>query len=67
MLLGEEAYARAGESLAFARAPSLAAGDAYPGARDAVVVGSDRFDRDADPAALRENAGSVHIVTDLGY
>ncbi|HCH65058.1 MAG TPA: hypothetical protein DFR83_19800, partial [Deltaproteobacteria bacterium] len=67
MLFGEEAYARAGEALAFARAPSLMTDGAYPGARDAVVVGSDRFDRDADPAILRENAGSVHIMIELGY
>ena len=66
-LNGEEAYARAGESLEFARAPSLTASGTYPGARDAIVVGSDRFDRDADSATLRENAGAVHLMIDLGY
>ena len=66
-LNGEEAYARAGESLDFARAPSLASSGEYPGARDAIVVGSDRFDRDSDAAELRENAGAVHLMTDLGY
>jgi hypothetical protein len=67
VLFGEEAYARAGESLAFARAPSLMGATGYPGARAAVVIGSDRFDRDDGTGDARENAGAVHLVTDLGY
>ena len=67
VLFGEEPYARAGEALTFARAPSLMEASGYPGARDAVVVGSDRFDRDDGTGPARENAGAVHLVTDLGY
>jgi|GEM_PF-5628697 len=66
-LAGEELYARAGITAAFARAPSLGETVGYPGAHDAIVVGSDRFDWDSNPDGARENAGAVHIFSSLGY